>query len=142
VEGESRKVGDAILPANVWRALDHGTNLELVASPRRRIEVLERDYLAGAGAREELARRLPAVEARMRREPGAESLCALLERGAVDELVAILLEGYYDPLYRHSERGRAYAHRFDAEDPSRAAREIVAWIEVELHRAPSSGAAG
>jgi tRNA 2-selenouridine synthase len=139
LEGESRKVGDAILPPSVWQALDLGTNLELVAGTRRRIDVLAADYLSHPKAREQLVRQLPRVEARMSRAPGAEPLVALLERGAIDELVAILLESYYDPLYRHSERGRRYAARFDAENPSRAAREIVRFIDGEITLAAGAG---
>ena len=137
IEGESRKVGDAILPASVWRAIDGGTNVELVASVERRIEVLAEDYLAAPGARVELARQLPLIEARMDRATGSESLCSLLARDAIDELVRILLEEYYDPLYRHSERGRRYAARVDATDPARAARAIV-----DAFVAPGVGAGG
>ena len=42
---------------------------------------------------------------------------------------AVLLERYYDPLYRHSESRHDYRARFDATDPAAAAAAIVAWIE-------------
>ena len=32
VEGESRKVGDVVLPPGLWSAMSHATNLELTAS--------------------------------------------------------------------------------------------------------------
>jgi tRNA 2-selenouridine synthase len=128
VEGESRKVGDLVLPEPVWRPIDGGVALELTAEPARRVRVLLDDYLATAESRAELAERLPFIEARLGpRWSGA--LVALLEGGREAELVEVLLARYYDPLYRHSERGRRYAARFDAGDPAAAAAEIEAWIE-------------
>jgi tRNA 2-selenouridine synthase len=129
VEGESRKVGDIILRAGLWHALEHGVNLELVADDDRRVEVLVNDYLRDEKSRTELMHQLPKIDERMVRKLGAESLASMLARGAVDELVRLLLERYYDPLYRHSQREKPYAARFDAADPARAASEIGAWIE-------------
>jgi len=128
-EGESRKVGDVILPRPVWRALSGGLNLELCADLARRTAVLKADYLASRGSVDELALILPAIERRMRRPAGEPALSELLRNGRVDELVALLLEHYYDPLYRHSQLGTSYAASFDATDPARAAPRIAAWIE-------------
>jgi tRNA 2-selenouridine synthase len=131
VEGESRKVGDLVLPEPVWHAIDGGVALELVAEPARRVRVLLDDYLASPASRAELAGRLPFIEARLGpRWSGA--LVAMLAEGREAELVEVLLARYYDPLYRHSERGRSYAARFDARDPGAAAAEIEGWIERQL----------
>lgn len=133
VEGESRKVGDVVLPEPVWRAIDRGTGIELVADQERRVRVLLDDYLTSERSREELSARLPFIEARL----GASwsgVLVGLLESGREAELVRRLLAHYYDPLYRHSERGRAYQVRFDATDPVAAAEEIERWVERDLAR--------
>jgi len=129
LEGESRKVGDVILPPSLWRALSAGSNLELTADLARRIAVLEADYLSKPGSAAEIARQLPSIEERMEPVPGEATLSGLFRSGRVDELVERLLHRYYDPLYRHGEQGRRVDARFDAADPARAAREIVAWIE-------------
>jgi tRNA 2-selenouridine synthase len=134
-EGESRKVGDVILPGPVWRSLSGGVSLELCADRARRIAVLKQDYLGSHGSAEELARILPAIEGRMQRAAGEPALADLLRAGRVDELVALLLEQYYDPLYRHSQQGKRCAASFDAADPARAARAIAAWIEAHAQRA-------
>ena len=126
LEGESRKVGDAIIPRTLWSALDGGTDIELHASRERRVQVLMQDYLASPTSRPRLRAQLAEVARRMRpRCP----LVELFDGGRERELVLLLLEHYYDPLYRHSERGRAHALSVDASDPVRAADEIVSWIE-------------
>ena len=124
VEGESRKVGDVILPPPVWRAIEDGTALEIRGPMERRVRVLIEDYLTGPDSRRELAQQLPFLETRLgRRWSGV--LVGLLAAGREEELVELLLEHYYDPLYRHSEGQREYAAVFDASDPDRAAGEIA-----------------
>ena len=130
VEGESRRVGDILLHEQLWNAIAAGVNLELTAGVDRRIDVLEQDYLRDDASRAELMRVLPSIEARLVRKNGAESLTSMLARGAVQELVTLLLERYYDPRYRHSQREKAYAASFDSSDPTRAAAQICRWIEA------------
>lgn len=132
VEGESRKVGDAFLPASVWAALEAGTSVDLRASVERRVQVLCDEYLVDDAHRAELRERLPHVDARLVRAGDAPSLVSMFDAGRTDELVRLLLERYYDPLYRHSTQGRAHAASFDATDPSRAAREILAWSDATV----------
>jgi len=138
VEGESRKVGDVIVPRTVWRALEEGTSLELRAAPERRVHVLIEDYLARPRSRAELRRRLPFLEARLGRRWTGE-LVRMLDEGREEELVLVLLERYYDPLYRRSEKGRSVAGSFDASDPAAAAAALADWIEGhgEAAAAPS-----
>lgn len=135
VEGESRKVGERVLPEPVWRAIDEGVALELVTDTARRVQVLLEDYLTSASSRAELARQLPFIELRLGPRWAGE-LVGLLEQGREAELVEVLLQRYYDPLYTHSERGRSYSASIDSTDPRAAAAEIEAWIvRHEAHTA-------
>jgi len=129
-EGESRKVGDVIIPTAVWRALDGGVNLYLEAPVEYRIGTLIADYLASDPSREELRRQLPFIEHRLGPRKWDGELVRLLDEGREEELVAVLLEHYYDPLYRDSEKGRKYAVTLDASDVERVAREAVGWIRA------------
>jgi tRNA 2-selenouridine synthase len=138
LEGESRKVGDRIIPEGLWRALSEGWNLELVAPDAVRVRLLLEDYLSSARARQELPARLEQVQSRMARPKDAESLVDLYARGAHEHLVLELLERYYDPLYRHSEKGKHYAARIDTSDVAGAARAVLAWIEGRVARSSST----
>src|SRR4030095_14342383 len=90
VEGESRKVGDLVLPEPVWRAIDGGVGLEIVTSLARRVRVLLDDYLAHARSRAELAEQLPFIEERLGARWSGQ-LVAMLEGGREGELVECLL---------------------------------------------------
>ena len=125
MEGESRRVGDAIVPPRAWEALANATNIEITAPLEHRVRVLMDDYLADPAARGDLRCQLAKVEARMERNV---PLVEMFEAGREEAVVTELLEHYYDPLYRHSERGKRYASSVDASDPERAAREIEAFV--------------
>jgi len=129
VEGESRKVGDLILPQPVWNAVDRGIALELHTDRARRVQVLLDDYLTSEESRAQLAEQLPFLERRLGARWSGE-LVGRLRTGRESELVELLLEHYYAPLYRHSERDRAYTARFDSTDPHAAARDLARWIEA------------
>lgn len=132
LEGESRKVGDALVPPRVWAALCDGASFALTAPIERRVAVLRADYASTPESVRELAQRLPAVEGRMPRRVGATSLVAMLECGEVDALARLLLQEYYDPLYRKSEGGRSFRASIAASDPERAAGQIVSEIDAYL----------
>jgi len=129
VEGESRKVGDTILPRSVWEALQGGVNLQLEAPVEHRVQVLIDDYLAREENREELRAQLPFIEGRLGQRKWRGELVRLLDERRDAELVEVLLERYYDPLYAHSEEGRTCAATFDTSDLDRVATELLAWID-------------
>lgn len=133
VEGESRKVGEILLPPSVWSAPCNGLDIELRAGLERRIAVLRQDYLAHDANRSELREQLPRVEARMHRRSSSIPLVTLLESGREDELIRVLLEEYYDPQYRHSSRDKHALISIDATDPRHAAAEVAEFISE--HRA-------
>ncbi|MFT7668533.1 MAG: tRNA 2-selenouridine synthase [Planctomycetota bacterium] len=130
IEGESRKIGDSIMPLSVWRPLQEGSHLYLDAPTEYRIQVLISDYLATSESRAELREQLPFIERRLGANKWDGELVARLDDGREDELTKILLEEYYDPLYEHSEGRREVAERFMADDVPRVAKEIIAWIEA------------
>ena len=128
-EGESRKVGDRIVPERIWESLVSGQNIKLTTSVARRVEVLSEDYLAGPDAIEQLLKQLPCIEERLGAKKWKGVLTDLLLAGRTDELVEALLEHYYDPLYLHSEKGREHSTEMDSTDPRACAEEVAEWIE-------------
>lgn len=137
-EGESRKVGDVILPATVWEALQAGHNVLLEAPVARRVEVLTEDYLARPESRSQLREQLPFIEQRLGPKKWRGALVELLDTGREAELVELLLEHYYDPLYRHSEKGREYELAIDSSDPAAAAGRVAEWVAQTLRSKSAS----
>lgn len=132
IEGESRKVGDAIVPSRVWDTMASAIHVYVSASLDRRVEVLCRDYLSSSASRAELRARLPHLEERLTRAADAPSFVSMLDAGRERELVELLLERYYDPLYHHGQKGLSFSAHFDATDPVRAAETILAWADATV----------
>ncbi len=129
-EGESRKIGDVIQPEPLWKTVRGGAAVRLTASVARRTQVLADDYLATPESVAQLRDQLPFIERRLGEVKFKGVLTGLLAEQRIDELVALLLERYYDPLYTHSEGEIPTALEVDAEDPEACAGRIVDWIEA------------
>ena len=134
VEGESRKVGDIVLPSGLWQAMGAGRPLWLHASMERRIAVLMDDYLGRSTHREPLRRQLASLSARL---PQTVDWLGWFDGGREADLVRELLTQHYDPVYlRTAERhlgGEPEALGLPAiatECPQRAAREVLAWMDA------------
>lgn len=124
-EGESRKVGNVIIPPRIWEAMGGATNVLLTAERERRIDVLLEDYLAREEDRPHLREQLAAVQCRI--QPDAP-LVEWFDGGEERKLVGVLLDTYYDPLYQHSEKGKTYRHTLEADDPRATAKKIDQWL--------------
>lgn len=142
IEGESRKVGDSIIPESLWRGMLGARNVYLEARTGFRVQVLMEDYLATTESRADLRRQLPFIGERLRERGISMGLVDMLDSGREPELVELLLEHYYDPLYAHSEAGREYHLRLEVEDIAHTARSVVEWIEAELAASPSQPSQG
>lgn len=129
-EGESRKVGSAIQPERVWASLCAGADLRLVASTARRVQVLSEDYLESPESRPFLEKQLPFLEQRIGPKQFDGVLVDLLRENRTDELVEVLLERYYDPLYRRSEPNYEVLAEFDADDPVVCAKRLLAFARA------------
>ncbi len=121
VEGESRKVGDIVVPAPFFQAMEAGVQVRVDAPLEYRCRLLREDYLAVPGAAEALAGRLPFLEARLGRE-WAGRLQDWLRAGDWEQVARVLLERYYDPRYARSDRRRLWTAHLDATDPELPAR--------------------
>jgi tRNA 2-selenouridine synthase len=101
VESESRKIGRLQVPDALLEGMRAARCLRLDTAAAARVRILREDYA-------ELAADVPALQQRLRalRElrghAVVERWCAMVERGALDELVVELLELHYDPGYRGS----------------------------------------
>jgi tRNA 2-selenouridine synthase len=100
-EGESRHIGRLALPLRVYQALQTEVSVWVETPLAARVRNILADYPARDDLREEFARPLQALKGRLGRQ-AVEELLALLERGALEELVRELMIRYYDPLYRHT----------------------------------------
>lgn len=127
IEGESRKVGDIILPNPLFRAMKGAVCVLLTAPLQVRVQRIIAEYAREDPATlEQLAAALGALTPMLGKARVAD-LTAHLRRGDLEAVVAPLLEEYYDLRYAHAMRNYTYAQTFDAADEEQTARALEAW---------------
>jgi tRNA 2-selenouridine synthase len=108
VEAESCKIGEVLLPVEVWRAMKAADGVELQVTAAERAAYLLRTYRHFVEQPEELK----ALVLRLRHRLGetlVNDWCELIDAGRWGEFVADILVKHYDPAYRHS-RERDFPH--------------------------------
>ncbi len=116
VEGESRKVGDAVVPAAFFEAMEGAVQVRIDASMAYRVGVLAAEYLPSPEHAAALRERLPFLEKRLGKRWTGQ-LSAWLDQGEWRQVAEVLLERYYDPRYGHHDQRRRWAAELDAEQP-------------------------
>jgi tRNA 2-selenouridine synthase len=116
IEGESRKVGPVFIPMSLAKAMQKGQKILLHASLETRIDRTLADYRVEDEATvAEVDQILQSPRMALSRHL-VDHLRDCLRQNRLRELVAILLNDYYDPRYHNSMKNYHYAAEFSAED--------------------------
>ncbi|MBD2848175.1 tRNA 2-selenouridine(34) synthase MnmH [Paenibacillus sp. IB182496] len=135
VEAESKRVGKVVLPEVLVQAKESGRPLVLELPLQERVANILADYRPQLHKAQCIAS-FERIRKRMHTPVGAE-VAAALHTERYDEAVALLLEHYYDPRYRHAaEQYEQEPVMIGAADTDDALRQVVA------HLPDPRGAAG
>ncbi len=124
VEGESRKVGNAEIPAAVFAAMDAAPQVSLTASTEYRIDQLGGEYLATDEHRRQTIASLPALEKMLGRRV-IEEMGEQIRGDDWRKAAATLLERHYDPLYRRGDLNRKWLAEFEVSAAQRMAEQLL-----------------
>ncbi|MCP4298275.1 MAG: tRNA 2-selenouridine(34) synthase MnmH [Proteobacteria bacterium] len=124
LEGESRKIGDVSIPANIHQQMKVGTIFLLEASIETRTRRTVEEYITKQNAA------IPLIKEKimlLKQDLGKKKIDDLLrlfdQKNYFDCFKSILLE-YYDGKYQHSMGRLNIESKVDAEDVMMAARDI------------------
>lgn len=109
VESESKRVGNVILPNNLFEMITKGKHILLQTSIENRVSRLINDYVINVPNHDELL--INSIES-LRKRIGNEStskLIQLINNHEYEEVAKELILTYYDPLYKHSIAKYNYA---------------------------------
>jgi tRNA 2-selenouridine synthase len=100
IEGESRKIGDLHVPGRIVQYIGHSPAILITASLERRVEILMEEYSRGLD-RGEIFGILQSLEGRIGPK-NVSQLRSFLEQERLEDFTVLVLEKYYDPLYKYS----------------------------------------
>jgi len=129
VEGESRHIGRVALPPRLYQALQVETSLWLKASLPCRVRNILADYPAIDSLKNDFVVPLKLLKDKLGKKTVSRYL-ELLASGCWEELVAGLMENYYDPLYQYTFPERRV--EVDLEPEGLAVERLTAAIALVL----------
>lgn len=127
VEGESRKIGQLSLPPALWKSMGAGIHIWVDVPATARAKQCAVDYANHAELRAAILR-IAGISGKDR-----EVILSLVAAGDLQRAAALLLELYYDPLYRrhgpehHPDR---YSQIVQAHDPAELVAKLAAVFEM------------
>jgi tRNA 2-selenouridine synthase len=127
VEGESKRIGNIIIPDYIFRSMEEGLHLYADSSMKNRIQRVIKDYTAVEGFQNEI---MEAIE-KLRRYIGdksAEGYKQLVCQGHFEEVAQELMEKYYDPMYTNDIDRYSYGLQFSTDDLETSCKLIEKWF--------------
>lgn len=124
VEGESRKVGDLVVPNNIFSQMKIAKVIMLEASIKTRARRLIKEYI------EEYPDLLPELRNIIPKLKGdignsnVKMLLDLFDEGNYEDCISFVLINYYDKKYAHSMKGLSPAETINTEDIEQAIQTL------------------
>ncbi len=132
IEGESIKVGNLHIPANIFAQMRGGHFIYIDTPLNRRVSIIRDEY----NSFQEHERIVQIVNS-LRRKLGSKKADMLIEHynsGRIDEFIEILLLDYYDLLYKHSLEKYEYISVIKNYETVQASGEVEKVIEDFLSK--------
>lgn len=107
IEGESRKIGNTMIPLRLWNLMQKATKVKVLCSTEERVERLYKEYCSILDI-PLLVQKIHYIEQHLGKKK-AQELIVLLEAGKVREVIQVILLEYYDKLYKHTVDSKSYS---------------------------------
>jgi len=122
VEGESRKIGNLHIPPAFFDEMKKSKVILIKTPVQRRAEIIVKEYTRNMDEKSVLD-----IVATLKSKLGSstvETLTTLFKSGKILEFTILLLEKYYDPLYRYSIKKLDFIAEFENLDSDVTARQV------------------
>ena len=139
VEGESKRIGNIIIPQMIYESMNSGTHLLIEASLAVRAEFLIQDYTGTPNFKREMMSAIGNM-ARYIGEKKARHYCDLIAAEDYQGAATDLMVNYYDPLYENEFAKHEFDQIFQIESVAQGAMALEDWFrQWEAHQSALSG---
>ena len=122
VEGESRRIGDIMIPEFLYKAMLKGKHLLIKRSVEKRAEHCVQEYMKKINIEE--MRAITISLQRVISNKQKEKMVQCLDKGEYQEAATILLVDYYDPLYAHTLKQIQFRGEISAETTEEGVEKV------------------
>jgi len=129
IEGESRRIGNTIIPEFLWKAMKNGINVLINKKLSLRTKDLVKEYFTEKNIKEikEITKNLSKVISKTNKQKVIE----LIEQKQYQKAAEILLTKYYDPLYNHTLKKINYSFEINNNNLENAVKELKEKISTQ-----------
>jgi tRNA 2-selenouridine synthase len=131
VEGESRKVGFVQMPDSLYQAILQGIHIEITADMKTRMNFLIEDYTKVEP--KTIADKVALLTKKLSIKE-IKKINAYIMAKDYETALAIILEKYYDPLYKHTVDKKDYSFSVKHTDSSETAKSITSFINKYMSK--------
>ncbi|MDR6552650.1 tRNA 2-selenouridine(34) synthase MnmH [Paenibacillus qinlingensis] len=135
IEGESKRIGKAVMPDILFNKKETGTHLYIQMPIHERVRHIIEDYRPWEN-KEPLLEAYQHIKDRIH-TPIAKEIEIALQSDYFDKAVDLLLTHYYDPRYEHAmnkhERDIQDIHPLNVHNLDEAVHAVKAYIQLDLH---------
>lgn len=128
VEGESRRIGNIIIPEYIYNSMTNGIQILIEADLDFRAKMILEEYLHSENAVEDILKALKLLGKYISRE-NIEKYTALVNEGQYEEVAKELMEKYYDPMYMNGINKYEYSLQYQVEDIKKSCEFLKQWVE-------------
>ena len=130
IEGESRRIGDCIMPEPLWQAMESGENIMVERSVPLRCSAMVKEYFLNPKIAEEIKEISKGLR-RVISKKNKEEMIQLMEQKEYEKAAEILLVKYYDPLYEHSLNKMKFSFTINNDDLDEAIKVLKGYIRKD-----------
>lgn len=132
VECESKRIGGATIPTNLYTAMQEGIQILQYNSLENRVQRLLKEYATIPDAVSEIKIALERLIKRLGHAK-VQELRTMLETGCLDVFTERLLVEYYDKLYSYpNEPSSDYVFCLNYQEPVKALRKIECFLDKQM----------
>ncbi|MBT4935183.1 hypothetical protein HON15_00245, partial [Candidatus Woesearchaeota archaeon] len=124
IEGESRRIGNLMIPESLWKEMLKGTNVYVERDLPIRVKETVKEYFSN----EKMIAGIKKVSESLWRvisKKKKEEMLQALENKEYEKAAEILLTDYYDPLYNHSLKKKEYSFTINCNDVDACVKELL-----------------
>ena len=130
IEGESRRIGDVIIPNQLWKKMVNATKILLTRTLDNRATACEEEYFNT----EEKIKQIRKVTEQLFKVISKENqnkVVQHIDNREYHQAAKILLEKYYDPLYSHTLNQLQFQKEISSDNLKEAKNKLIQFTENE-----------
>jgi tRNA 2-selenouridine synthase len=132
VEGESKRIGNIIIPDYIYSSMEKGIHVLADADLDFRAGLIIKEYTNSENAVEEILLSLDSLE-RYISSKNIERYKDYVLKGEFEEVAKELMVKYYDPMYLNGINKYKYDLNINIQDIKKAGEFLIQWVEEYIH---------